>query len=260
MTEHEYLSWSLSALLSLLKQNAGRVKEMMNTQAVIAEEVEKRLDEEKADAGRISLPAFYLSQWDKPGQLGGYDVDADDRRGDCGPACLASMIFFLTSHRPTVDEVAEACGQPTAGSGANYTNHAQLRQGAAEYGITLRSSQRLGLMKETLVKQLRKGFPSIVLVNYKTMRVRCAGYLSIVQNQDTGFDGAHWVLVVGWNPESACLDSGFVINDPDFWGARRGEGNHRIVPEDVFLEAMGTVSATPGASRNYQGLVVAGLI
>jgi hypothetical protein len=210
---------------------------------------------EPAPPTEVSLPAFYFSQWDRPGTIDSIDVDADDRRGDCGPACLTSIIAHLKREYPTVDQVATACGQPTAGPGANYTNHYQLRQGAAYYGVTLASrtpGNRRPLTVFMCKEEVFAGRPVIALINYGTLRDRLAYFPAAIQNQDS-FRGAHFVLVVGYRLHPVlgwCLE----VNDPDFWQPRRSDGNHRLVPLAAFDQAL---RDRAGSNRwGSQGLVV----
>jgi len=213
------------------------------------------LPEEAPTLGRVRIPAFYTSQWDAPGTVDGIAVDADARRGDCGPAALAPLIYLLTLERPTVDELGDACGQPRSGPGAAYTSHAQLIQGAAAYGVRLESRVE-SLTLGVIIEELREGRPSISLINYKRLREWTDAVRGTVKNQDRTFNGAHWVLAVGYDPVHPELGEVVEVHDPDFWGDRRGDGAFRAVPVDVFVDVMGTVAETSGATRNFQGLVV----
>jgi len=172
------------------------------------------------DSDAIILPGFYLSQWDSPGVIEGTPVDADARRGDCGPAALGTPIYAYTYHRPTVDEIATACGQPTTGQGSYYTNFTQLAKGAAKYGLTLKYVYKRYQIP-FIINELRAGRMSIALINYgglyDTLR---AFYPDAVQNQDK-FRGGHWVTVVGYVPQHPTLGDCILTNVPDYWTPRR---------------------------------------
>jgi hypothetical protein len=185
--------------------------------------------DESMPAGHI-LDIPYLSQWDVP--------DADDRPGDCGPACVAMIAHFKTDQRPTVDEVATSAGQPTAGWGRWSTKASQLMQGGLRHGVSLVYRRPLDL--DRIKEEIENGDPVIALVHYDIIA-------KTGENQDD-FDGAHWVLVVGYDDES------IVMHDPDFWGERRNEGAFRHVPIDIFTEAL----ETPAGGNRYgnQGLIV----
>jgi hypothetical protein len=182
----------------------------------------------------------YFSQWDIP--------DADDRPGDCGPACVCSIVHLFTTFRPTVDDVATRAGQATTGTGKWYTNHSQLRVAASSYGVALASRSpagaiRIPLTVEEIESEIRAGRPVIALVNYGVLDDMTGG------NQDS-FRGGHWVLVVGYN------DRHFFVHDPDFKGSRRHEGRNRALPRVAFVRALSTTAQTAGNNFNNQGLVV----
>jgi hypothetical protein len=203
------------------------------------------------------LPYPYLSQWDTPDMRIEYDgaiyiPNSNRTRGDCGPAALAMMLWKRTNQRPTVNQVGIACGQPVDGNGSMYTNHGQLRAGAASYGVTLQTRSpyilpRLDL--DLLREELAAGRPVIALILYKALREELQAYPDSIKNQDD-FNGAHWVLVVEMSEDAVW------IMDPDFWGDRREEGNYRRVPILAFDEALRRTHEASGCSVGYQGLVL----
>ena len=189
----------------------------------------------------INLP--YIPQWG-PG--------ANQRPGDCGPACVAMIVHGLTQYRPTVDDTASTCGQPIGDDpGSRYTTHAQLIKGAAHYEIKLASRSKyrppqltLGLLNN----RAKQGFPSIALIHYGVLRNETNPIPGIVHNQDQTYDRGHWVVYLGATSE------GIYIHDPDFWGERQQDGGNRFVPEVAFEKCLGAIA--PGCTVPYQGLTV----
>ena len=185
----------------------------------------------------------YLNQW---GQ------GADERRGDCGPACVAMLARYYNSafNSVTVDEAATACGQPTGGDGAKSTMHWQLRDGARAYAIELETRSKYKppeLTLDLLKAKVDEGDSSIVLLHYGVLRDGTNG-TGYIENQDQAYARGHWCLFVGY-------ESGDVyIHDPDFWGERRGDGGFRLVSNYAFVKAL--KATAPGCSVGNQGLVV----
>jgi len=189
----------------------------------------------------VELPVPYLSQWGD---------GADERRGDCGPACVAMLAHYLTSRRPTVDQAAAACGQPTTAPGSSYTGHAQLRTGAAVYGIPLqtRSKYVLPPLSPEIVKwKLDDNKPVIALVHYGVLRDETNG-TGYTENLDQTYERGHWFLAVGYDA------GGYIVNDPDYWQDKAYLGDHRYIPAAAFEAALAAVA--PGCSVGHQGLVV----
>jgi len=183
-----------------------------------------------------------------------YPANANRTRGDCGPASLGPIIWNKTAHRPTVNEIGIACGQPASRDGSMYTNHGQLRAGAAAYGLTMhtRSPYVLPRLDMDLIRvELEADRPVVALIKYSALREALAAYPDAIKNQDK-FAGTHWVAVVG-------IDARFVyIMDPDFWKARRNDGDYRQIPIAAFDEALRRVPESPYCSVPYQGLVLSG--
>ena len=191
------------------------------------------------------LDVPFLPQW---------GVGADVRRGDCGPACVAMVIRDQSTHSPTVDQAAATCGQPATGSGSLYTNHAQLRQGAAAYSVTLATRSKYQppeLTLELLEDQVDAGLPSIALIHYGVLRDetnKIPASMGYVRNQDQNYERGHWVVFIGYDKADV------YIHDPDYYSAREQDGNARRVPRLAFERALEAVA--PGCSVGFQGLVV----
>jgi hypothetical protein len=176
-------------------------------------------------AGRYVLPVPYLSQNGPQARLA---------PGDCGPACVAMAIHYLTPAEPTIDEVSEAGRvQP----GARYASLEQVARGARTYH--LKPTLCRPLSRDKIKEQIITGKPIVALVNY--------GMLP--DNQDTNYKGAHFVLVVGYSLDTC------IFHDPD---RLSGEvfGEFREISWPVFLNALGTVSRTPGNSYDNTGILL----
>jgi hypothetical protein len=164
------------------------------------------------------------------------------------------IVPFLSNPNPTVNEAAEKCGQPSTGTGSFYTNHAQLRQGAQYYGVTLETRSKYRppeLTLELLEDQVDAGLPSIALIHYGVLRDetnKLPATLGYVRNQDQNYDRGHWVVFIGYDKKDV------FIHDSDYWGAREQDGNARRVPINAFEKALEAVA--PGCSVGFQGLVV----
>lgn len=193
----------------------------------------------------INLP--YIPQW---------GPSADQRPGDCGPACVAMIVHGLTQYRPTVDDTASTCGQPIGDDpGSRYTNHSQLIKGANYYKIKLVSRSKYRppqLTLKYLSNQAKKGLPSIALIHYGVLRNETNPIPGIVHNQDQNYDRGHWVVFLGRTLSSS--KGGIYIHDPDFWGERQHDGGNRFIPETAFEKALGAIA--PGCTVPYQGLTV----
>ncbi|MBU1621855.1 MAG: C39 family peptidase [Gammaproteobacteria bacterium] len=177
---------------------------------------------------RVSLDVPHVIQWG-PG--------ANRSPGDCGPACTTKLVHHLTEHRPTVDEVAIAAGQP---EGSHYTTLAQLAAGAAKYGLVLQWQRPLKL--DAIRAELDADKPVLVLIHYGAL----AGRL------DQGYTGGHFVVVVGYGRDEE--GEYFLLNDPDWWGDRAAEGDHWRVTATELDAALDECSLD--GNRNYQGLVI----
>jgi hypothetical protein len=195
-----------------------------------------------AKSTRLAVP--YVSQWGD---------SANQRSGDCGPACIAMLARYVTGKSPTVDRAADACGQPATGPGASYTDHAQLRKGAAFYGFTLQTRSKYSpppLTIQLLKEKIDAGRPSIALIHYGVLRDLTNPITGIVHNLDQKYARGHWIVFTGYD------DEGVYIHDPDFWGQRVNDGDSRLVPESAFTEALNATA--PGCSVGNQGLIITG--
>lgn len=176
----------------------------------------------------VNILVPYLSQWGE---------GANRSPGDCGPACAAMLVHHYTDQRPTVDEVAIAAGQP---EGSHYTTLTQLTTGAAHYGLTLKWHRPILL--DDIRAELDAARPILMLIHYGALPDRL----------DQNYTGGHFVLVVGYGHDEG--GAFFLINDPDWWGPRRDEGDHwRITPDELGAAIS---QCHLDGNRDNQGLLV----
>lgn len=224
----------------------------LSVMGLALESIALDLEEIVVPEGDVRLVVPYLSQW---------GPTANKRRGDCGPATVAMVAQALTSFRPTVDEAAYACRQPTSGQGSFFTSIYQLRgdpptaprgpSGLFVYGLNSDitspySAPKLDL--PILKAQVDKGIPSIALVDYRKLREVTNLIPDIVHNQDQGYNFGHWMVFVDYN------DTGVFCHDSDYWGDRVDEGAYRYIPNHAFVAAL--ESPAQGNTYGSQGLVI----
>lgn len=123
----------------------------------------------------------YRSQW---------DADANQRRNDCGPACVA-MVLQAFGQYVDINTLS------LIDVGDDGTTAAELIALLARRGIEA---------KQTGTPTA----PAICLVKYSGFKR--AGV------QDVNFTGWHWLILLGGD------EGGVITHDPDWWGVRRSEG------------------------------------
>jgi len=154
-----------------------------------------------------NLDVPYKSQWDD---------DATATMNDCGPASIAMILSFYDK-KLTTDEVFYKTG-----AGQGYVTFAQMTKAISDYGfkydvLTEQTTEKL----KSLIDQ---GIPPIVLVHYGSLSSR----------QDKGFSGAHFFVLRGYR------DDGYFVNDPNFWGNYRIDGENHFYSKTEFEEAWST--------------------
>ena len=151
----------------------------------------------------INHPVVYKSQWDN---------DAGQTDDDCGPACIAMELNYQ-GEQLTIDQVFAKTG-----AGKNQLiSIAQMQNAISQLGYT--STFYTGQTKSQLISLLDSGYNPIALVHYGDFSSR----------QDKGFSGGHFMLVVGYQA------NGVYVNDPDFWGNYRNDGDHHFYTWADFL-------------------------
>ena len=141
-----------------------------------------------------NLPVPYKSQ---------HDPDSTGSNNDCGPASLAMVMEFLGKPH-SVGGVLKKLGNPTG-----FTTITQLAKVAQDQGFNVES--KVDATFGELKKYIDKGLPVIVVGGY--------GYLN--STQDKNFKASHIMVVCGYR-----ADDGVYVNDPNFWGELRSQGDH----------------------------------
>jgi hypothetical protein len=161
----------------------------------------------------------YKSQW---------DADASETRDDCGPACL-SMCLDYYGEKTTVNQVFKKTG---AGKDQLITI-AQLINACAAYEYT--AQYYVNKTLDDIRQLIDKDTPVVVLIHYGDFSSR----------QDTGYAGGHFALVVGYR------DDGFFVNDPDFWGNFRKDGDHHFYTKEDFIKGWGNCGKDGNPNNSY---------
>jgi uncharacterized protein YvpB len=151
-----------------------------------------------------NLKVNFKSQWDE---------DARGTENDCGPASIA-MILNYYGENVTTDEVY---GRTKAGNGL--ITIGQLQEAISSYGYTSKCIR--GSSPDQLKSLLDNGLPVICLVHYGDLSSR----------QDKNFQGGHFFLTVGYYRD------GYYVNDPNFWGDTRKDGDHHNYLKGEFEKA-----------------------
>lgn len=159
-----------------------------------------------------------------------------------GPACVRMVVGWdrIRKGQPdpaslTVDELTQASGIGQRG----FAGVVALRNLAQQYGVSAMTTDGKAnrVMLERLETEIRAGRPAICLVLYA----------KLTQRQNQRFAGGHFVVAVGFNERE------IILNDPDWYGDRRGEGKHWRVPRAEFESALSTTSEW--FSVPYQGVL-----
>lgn len=140
-----------------------------------------------------NLPVAYKSQW---------DTDAGGTKNDCGPTSIAQILNYYGENL-TTDQVFAATG-----AGLGLISIAQMQKAIASFGYT--SHYEKGQSPARLKELIDQDMPVIMLVHYG----------SLISTQDKTFKGGHFFTLVGYR------DDGYFVNDSNFWGDFRKDGDH----------------------------------
>lgn len=154
----------------------------------------------------INRSVPYTSQWDD---------EASDIRDDCGSASI-DMILSYYGENYTVNDIVKRTGVLTG-----LVSVSALMKAIKSYGFNCEYLR--GCTPDFLKSLLVKNIIPIALVHYGDLSSR----------QDQNFKGGHFFVPVGFRNGS------YFVNDPDFWGAYRKDGDHHNYISSEFEKAWG---------------------
>ena len=155
------------------------------------------------------------------------DPDANLKRTDCGPCCIA-MILGGIGHQLTTNAVVAAANQ----QGDNGLMQSQVINAARAFGLAMDWSQ--GFTLDGLKQLIDNGQPPIALVKYANLPERV----------DVRSTGGHYVVVVGYDDATQRI----FINDPDYFPGTSG-GYQKAYSYQTWLSAWGGFAA--GENSNF---------
>ncbi len=145
------------------------------------------------------------------------DPDANLKRTDCGPCCVA-MILGGTGQQVTTNAVTTAANM----QGDSGLTQSQVVSAAAAFGLNMAWSS--GYTLDDLKKYIDNGQPPIALVKYANLPERV----------DKGSTGGHYVVVVGYDDATQRI----FINDPDYYPGTSG-GFQKAYAYPTWMSAWG---------------------
>src|SRR5512136_3007039 len=155
------------------------------------------------------------------------DPDANLKRTDCGPCCIA-MILGGSGQQVTTNAVVAAANQ----QGDNGLMQSQVINAARAFGLAMDWAQ--GFTLDALKQFIDNGQPPIALVKYANLPERV----------DKASTGGHYVVVVGYDDGTQRV----FINDPDYYPGTSG-GYQKAYSYQTWLSAWGGFAA--GENANF---------
>ena len=146
------------------------------------------------------------------------DPDANQKRTDCGPCCVA-MILGGIGQQVTTNAVTTAANM----QGDSGLTQSQVVSAAAAFGLNMAWSQ--GFTLDDLKKFIDNGQPPIALVKYANLPDRV----------DKGSTGGHYVVVVGYDDAAQNI----LINDPDMFPWAHAAGFQKAYSYNTWMSAWG---------------------
>jgi predicted double-glycine peptidase len=151
-----------------------------------------------------NLQVRYKSQWDD---------DAKASNNDCGPASIA-MILNYYGLNVTTDQVFAKTG-----ADGGLISIAKMQNAIINLGYE--SEFKKNISVDDLKNYINQDIPVIALVHYGSLN----------STQDKNFKGGHFFDVVGYR------DDGYFVNDPNFKGSLRQDGDHHFFTKSEFEKA-----------------------
>ncbi len=155
------------------------------------------------------------------------DPDANLKRTDCGPCCIA-MILGGIGQQVTTNAVVAAANQ----QGDNGLMQTQVINAARAFALEMDWGQ--GFTLDDLKRLIDNGQPPIALVKYANLPERV----------DKASTGGHYVVVAGYDDATQRV----FINDPDYFPGTNG-GYQKAYGYDTWLSAWGGFAA--GENLNF---------
>jgi hypothetical protein len=155
------------------------------------------------------------------------DPDANLKRTDCGPCCIA-MILGGLGQQVTTNAVVAAANQ----QGDNGLMQTQVVAAARAFGLQMDWAQ--GFTLDGLKKLIDNGQPPIALVKYANLPERV----------DKASTGGHYVVVVGYDDDTQRI----FINDPDYFPGTNG-GFQKAYSYPTWMSAWGGFAV--GENANF---------
>ncbi len=155
------------------------------------------------------------------------DADANLKRTDCGPCCIA-MILGSMGQTVTTNAVVAASGM----QGDSGLMQSQVVNVAKAFGLDM--AWQAGYTLDDLKKFIDNGQPPIALIKYANIPDR------VDRNSTSG----HYVVVVGYDDATNRV----FINDPDYFPGTNG-GFQRAYDYPTWLSAWGGFAA--GENFNF---------
>lgn len=160
----------------------------------------------KDNMAEVNLLVPYKSQWDD---------DAHGTANDCGPTSAAMILNYYDSKlNVTTDQI-----YALTGAGKGLITIPQMIKAISSLGY--QAEFKIGYTVDQLKAFLDAKTPVIALVHYG----------SLISVQDKNYKDGHFFTVVGYR------DDGYFVNDPNFQGNLRQDGDHHFFTKAEFEKA-----------------------